>query len=221
MQGRGHDPGRPAFDLAILVDLRQGDKAQLGIAGGDELERLGDVLPFDQLGLGGFGQFQLVQHLGGGQAVGSGFRVGDGQVLELVLLQHFAVGVDIAGRGRPQGQGADGVGEARARNNGLFLLELGRGAVVGSQEYLERRPVLDLRVELAGGAIGGDQLVAGVFFEVLGNGLDRRCEVRCDRDLDFIGPGIVEGEQAGQGGGSQVGRADTHEDSSLGVIVIA
>jgi hypothetical protein len=34
--------------------------------------------------------------------------------------------------------------------------------------------------------------VAGVFFEVLGDGLDRRGEVGCDGNLDFIGPGAVE-----------------------------
>ncbi len=64
-----------------------------------------------------------------------------------------------------------------------------RGGVVGAKEYFERRAVLDLGVELPGGAVGSDQLVAGVFLEIGGNRLDRRGEVGGDGHLDFIGLG--------------------------------
>ncbi|MNC59093.1 hypothetical protein D3C75_1088780 [compost metagenome] len=132
-----------------------------------------------------------------------------------VLFQRFTLGIYVAFLRRPQGQGADGVGKARAGYGFLFCFQLLGGGVVSGEEHFERCTVLDLRVELPGGAVGRDQFVAGVFFEVLGDGLDRGCEVGCDRDLDFIGPGSVEGEQAGQGSDGQLGRADTHEDSSL------
>ncbi len=113
-------------------------------------------------------------------------------MLVLVFLQYLTLGVNIAFLGRPQRKGADGVGEARAGDDVLFLLQLGRGAVIGGEEHLERCAVLDLCVELPRGAIGGDQLVAGVFLEVLGDGLDRRGEVCRDRNLHLVGPGAVE-----------------------------
>ncbi|MNH27370.1 hypothetical protein D3C79_874770 [compost metagenome] len=134
-----------------------------------------------------------------------------------VLFQHFTLGVHVTFLRRPEGQGADGVGETRTGYDFVFLLELGWGAVIGGEEHFERRTVLDLCVELPGGTVGCNQLVAGVFLEVLGDGLDRCCEVRCDRDLDFVGPGSVEADQAGQCSGGQVQWADTHEDSSLGL----
>ncbi|MNW08425.1 hypothetical protein D3C71_2052060 [compost metagenome] len=56
--------------------------------------------------------------------------------------------------------------------------------------------------------------MASVLLKVLGNGLDRCCEVGCDRDLDFVGPGTVDDDQAGEGGDGQVRQADAHEDCS-------
>ncbi len=202
----GDDPGRTAGDLAVLVDLRQGDEAQLGIAGGNELIGLGDVLAFDDLVLDLVGQAQLGQYLGCGQAVRRGFRVGDGQMLVLVVLEHLALGVDVAVLGRPQGQGADGVGEARALDDVAFAFELLRGAVVGREEDFKRRAVLDLGIELPGSAVGGHQFVPGVFLEVGGNRLDRCGEVGGHRDLNFIGLGRTQGEDSEQGGEASRGK---------------
>ncbi|MNF64035.1 hypothetical protein D3C84_457570 [compost metagenome] len=202
----GHDPCRTAGDFAVFVDLRQGDETHFGVTGGDELKGLCDALAFDNLVLDLVGQAQPGQHLRSGEAVRGGFRVGDGQVLVLVAGQHVALGVDVTVLGRPQRQGADGVGKARAFDDIAFLLEFLWGAVVCREEHFERRTVLDLGVELPRGAIGGDQFVPGVFFEVGGNGLDRRGEVGGDGDLDFVGLGRVQGEHGEQGGQANRGK---------------
>src|SRR3546814_13995945 len=75
--------------------------------GRNELIGLGDVLAFDDLAFDLPGQPQLIQHLGRGQTIRRGFRVGDGQVLEAVALEHLALAVDITVLGRPQRQRAD------------------------------------------------------------------------------------------------------------------
>ncbi|MNZ37941.1 hypothetical protein D3C78_554020 [compost metagenome] len=154
---------------------------------------------------------QFVQHLSRRQAIRCGFRVGNRQVLELVFLQHIALAIDIVILGRPQRQGADGVGEARALDRVAFFFEFFRRAVIGGEEHLERRAVLDLRIELAGSAIGGNQRVAGVFLEVLGNRLDRCGEVGGNSHLYLIGPGAVQGHEGGQGGQGKTRCALTHE----------
>ncbi|MCY1448130.1 hypothetical protein D9M71_647820 [compost metagenome] len=132
-------------------------------------------------------------------------------MLVLSVLQHLALGVHIAVLRRPEDQRADGVGEARAWHGVAFLLQLGRGGVVGGEEDLERRAVLDLGIELAGGAVGGDQLVAGVLLETLGDGLDRRGEVGGDRHLDLRSRCAAQGEQGEERGGGGAGNAMTHE----------
>ncbi|MCY1529649.1 hypothetical protein D9M68_648080 [compost metagenome] len=130
-------------------------------------------------------------------------------MLVLAALQHVTLGVHVAFLCRPEHQGADGVGEARTGNGVAFLLQLGRGGVVGREEDLEGSAVLDLGIELAGGAIGGDQLVAGVLLEILGDGLDRRGEVGGDSHLDFRGRCAAQGEQGEERGGG-AGNAMTH-----------
>ena len=172
---------------------------RIGVAAGNELVGLADVLAFHQLRPERGGEAELVHRLGGGEAVGRGLRVGDGQVPEAATLQHLTLGVDVAGLGRPECQGADGIGEARAGHDLAFLLQFRRSAVVGGEENLERRAVLDLRIELAGGAVGGDQPVPGVFLEFLGDGLDRRGEVGRDGDLHLVGAG-GQGYGAGEEG---------------------
>ena len=79
-----------------------------------------------------------------------------------------------------------------------FGFEFLRGGVVGREEHFERRAVLDLGVELAGCAEGGDQFVPGVFLEIGRDGLDRRREVGRDGDLDFVRLGRTEGEHSDQ-----------------------
>ncbi|MNN34761.1 hypothetical protein D3C81_1485810 [compost metagenome] len=117
----------------------------------------------------------------------------------MVVLEHLAIGIDVTGFGRPEGQGADGVGEARALDGFAFGLEFGRGVVIGSEKNLKRCAIFDLAVELPGCPEGADQLVPGVGFEVLGNGLDGRGEIGRDGDLDFIGPGVAQGQGGEQG----------------------
>ena len=65
-----HHPRRAARDLAVLVDLRQRHEAEFGIAGGDELLRLRDVLPFDDLRRDRLREAELVERLRRGEAVG-------------------------------------------------------------------------------------------------------------------------------------------------------
>ncbi len=187
MQVIRYDPGRAAGQFAILVDLRQGHETQLGVASGDELVGLGNALTFDDLGFGGFGQAHFAQYLSRCQTVGRGFGVGDGQVLILIGLEHLALAVDITILGRPQRQCSDRVGEARTLDGVAFLLEFCRRGVVSREEYLERRAILDLRIDLTGSAKRGDELVAGVLLEVSGYRLDRRGEIGRHGDLHFVG----------------------------------
>ena len=115
--GRGeqlgrHDPGRPAAELTVLIHLRQRDKAQLGVTGGDKLMRLGDVLPFDQLVLHCRAQAELAQHFSGCQAVGRGFRVGNRQMFVLIGLERRVAAIQIIRLGRPQHQPSNCIGKA-------------------------------------------------------------------------------------------------------------
>jgi len=115
-------------------------------------------------------------------------------VLVFIFLQHFAFAIDVTFFRRPQRQSADGVGEARALDGIAFFFQFFRSGVVRREEHFERRAVLDLGVELAGGSVGGDQFVPGVFFEVGSNGLDRRGEVGGNRHLHLIGVSGAKGK---------------------------
>lgn len=115
-----------------------------------------------------------------------------------VIAQDVALGIDVACLGRPQGQRADGVGEARALDGVAFGFKFLRGGVVCREEHLERRAILDLGIELAGGTESRDQFVPGVLLEVSGNGLDRRGEVGSDSNLDFVCLSAAEGEHGEQ-----------------------
>jgi hypothetical protein len=57
----------PLGDLAILHHLGQGDEAEFGIAGGDELQGLGDVLALDELRLRRLRAAQRLQGFDGGE----------------------------------------------------------------------------------------------------------------------------------------------------------
>ena len=136
-----------------------------------------------------------------------------GQVLERVLLEHIALGIDITFLRRPQRQGADRVGKARTLDGIAFGFEFLRGGVVGAEEHFERRAVLDLGIELPGGTVGGDQLVTGVLLEIGGNRLDRCGEVGGDGHLDFIGVDRSGGDKRNDGrqaGANQAWEAEGH-----------
>src|SRR6478735_7069709 len=70
VQRSRHDPRRAARDLAVLVDLRQRDEAEFRVARRDELLRLRDVLPFDDLRRHGLRQSEPGERLRRGEAVG-------------------------------------------------------------------------------------------------------------------------------------------------------
>jgi hypothetical protein len=71
-------------------------------------------------------------------------------VFEAAFLQHLALLAHAIGLGAPQHQLADGISEALALDGQAFGFELGGRLVIGRQQHLERRALLDLRVELAG-----------------------------------------------------------------------
>ncbi|MOA00632.1 hypothetical protein D3C78_1200040 [compost metagenome] len=175
--------------------------------------RLGDVLAQHQAPLQGIlGDAEPGQ---GGQrrhAVGRGLRVGQRQVLEVGFLQHLAVAVDVAFAGRPQHQGADGIGEAAAGQRSPLALELGWGGVVGGEKDLEGRTVVDLCVELAGGAEGEQGPVSGVLLELGGDGLHRRGEVGGHGYLDLASLGGRQRRQAKQQGGAAAEESISHDD---------
>ena len=101
---------------------------------------------------------------------------------------------------RPEHQFADGVGETTAGHGGALLFQPGRRFVVGGQQHVERRAVLDLGVERAGGAERQHRLVAGGFLEVRGDDLHGRGEVGGDGDLDLAGKGRESNGQQRIGG---------------------
>ncbi|MCY1534816.1 hypothetical protein D9M68_701980 [compost metagenome] len=131
-------------------------------------------------------------------------------MLEPILLEHCALVVDVAFLRRPQHQGADGIGEARAGNAGALAFQPGRRAVVGGEEHLEWRAILDLRIELAGGAEGDYQLVPGVFLELERDGLDRRGEVGGHGHLHFLGQRAAGKSQASDQCAQGMGHKTTH-----------
>lgn len=99
--------------------------------------------------------------------------------------KNLALVVNDAERSAPQGELADGVGEARlADREAISHQRVGRLAI-GGDEHLERRTGLHLRVELADGSEGEDGLVAGLRLELGGDLLHRRNEVGRDGDLDL------------------------------------
>ncbi|MPM71451.1 hypothetical protein SDC9_118416 [bioreactor metagenome] len=201
MEFAGNDPGRTAGQLALLEYLRQGDETEVGVAGGNELQGLRNVFTLNEFRLHGVQQLELVQRFNGGRAVGGGFRVGDGQLVEIAVFQNRPLGIDEIGFGRPQHQLADGVSETAAGDGMPFFLQFGRGCVVSGEEDFERRAVDDLGVELACGAEGEDGLVAGVLLEIGGNLLHRRREIGGNRNLHFGGADTRCGEQGDKKGG--------------------
>src|SRR5690606_32492580 len=99
--------------------------------------------------------------------------------------------------------------------DGIFLFQLGRGFVIGSQEHVVRCTVLDLCVELAGGAERRRDLVAGFLLEVGGNGLHRCREVGRDGDLDFFsrsGRRKTDGQQADKQGSGKSFHGDGRDE---------
>ncbi|MPN13028.1 hypothetical protein SDC9_160348 [bioreactor metagenome] len=183
----GHLPGRTLADLAVLHDLGQRHKTQLRIAGGSELVGLGDVLAHHHLGLHLCAQAELVQHFHGSCSVRSQLGVGDRDMLVVAALEHIALVVHIAGLGAPQHQRTDGIGKARIGHALAFLGQLLGCGVIGGQQNAEGRAVVDLGVELAGGAKRQLGLVAGILLE-LGRNLLHGCgEVGCHGDRHFSG----------------------------------
>jgi hypothetical protein len=180
MVGRRHDPTRSAR----LVDhLRQGDEAQLRIAGGHILVGLGNRRTLDDLGRQNIVDLQPLHRLDRCLAIGRGRGVGDGELGELVQLQHSSLGVDQARRLGIQHQATDGVGEPRAGDAQPLLLGLFRPLGVGREEHLVRRAVGHLGVELARRAEAERRGVAGLGLEGGGDLLGRLGEVRGDGNL--------------------------------------
>jgi hypothetical protein len=86
-------------------------------------------------------------------------------MLELAFFQHLALLIHIPRLGRPQHQGANGIGEAAARDRIAFGFQLGRGLIIGSKKDLKRCAVFDLRVELAGRAERQQGFMTGVLLK--------------------------------------------------------
>src|SRR5690606_2748364 len=109
------------------------------------------------------------------------------------------------------------VGEARARHGLALGLEPGRPVVVGRQEHVEGRAVLDLRVELPGRAERSDRPVAGGLLELPGDRLHGGGEIGGHGDLDFGGRGGCRQGDSGQGQ-DKTQAMMTHEGSGAGKI---
>lgn len=108
---------------------------------------------------------------------------------EVAVGEDAPLRIDITLARRPQHQAADGIGEAATGDAGTLVLESCRCAVVGRQQDVEGRAIVDLRVELAGGAEGQHGAVAGVAGEGGGDFLHWRGEVGRHGHLHVVGDG--------------------------------
>jgi len=107
-----HDPGGSGFAAG---KLGEGDKAEFGIAGGDELVGLGNALPLDEFRHQALGETEMTQHLQRRSAIGRDLRIGDGEPVERVRRQRLRSG-DAIRFGGMKRQAADCVGEGGAGN---------------------------------------------------------------------------------------------------------
>ena len=81
---RRHEPARTAL---VEDDLAQRDEADLGIAGGNELERLRDAVALDDLAFERAVDAERLHRLDSSRSVGRDRRVGESDLGELAVLQ--------------------------------------------------------------------------------------------------------------------------------------
>lgn len=136
-----HHPARAFADASVFDYLRQRHETELGIAAGDELVGLRNVLALHEAWPQFLAQAQPVQRGHCRSAIGRRLWIGHGQVTEIAAGQDLALRVDVPLAGRPQHQGADGVGEAAAGHADAVVLQPQRGAVIGGQQHVEGAPL--------------------------------------------------------------------------------
>ncbi len=159
----------PPLPLACADGLRQRDKARLRITGGDEVEGLADVRPFDDLRFERVIYAHFFHRLDRRCAVGRGLGVCDGYMREIALAQDLLALFLYRQRGAVEHERAARIDEIARRQGQTVFGQRGRGGVVSRQQDVEWRAVANLRGKLPSGAEGVLHLVAGL-------GLERRAD---------------------------------------------
>ena len=147
--GRQH-PGRATAESARAHDLREGHKAQSGVAGFDELVGLRDVFPDDPIRLEPIAQTQFGQSLRGRKPIRGQLGIGQCDLVESTGLEHLALRIHHPRLRAPQHELAHRIGEPAAFDTQTFLYKLGRGFVIRCEQDLERCAVFDLGIQPAG-----------------------------------------------------------------------
>ena len=171
----GASSAEMASDCAMRPDL--------GGTGRNEGRRLANVLADDEQRLHLIPQAIFLQGLPRGAAIGRRLRIGNGDVLHLAggkrVLETLQFGVD----GHRRSLRHDEAQLPARKDNGLAFRKstLGKlldALVVGGEQSLERRGVLDLMHEIAGGAIGDLHALTGFLLVALGDLVERIAQAR-------------------------------------------
>ena len=94
MHGLRHHPRRTGFEFAVFPNLRQGDKAELRVAAGDELKCLANALALHHARLDLHQHAELLHGLDGGTTIRCYLGVGDRDKFELICLQYVTTLLD-------------------------------------------------------------------------------------------------------------------------------
>lgn len=138
----------PARTFQLLDDLREGYEPKLGVAGVDELEGLRDAAALYDLAAESVVNIERLHRFQGRCAVGSRRRIRHGDFVEFCVTQCLIAFHQIAILAE-QHDLADSIRKQRVANSQLFSDQLLRRGVVRRQEYLERRGLRNLCIELA------------------------------------------------------------------------
>ena len=198
----------PARAVVLADHLGQRDEANLGIAGFNELEGLGDILPLYDLGLELLENTKLLHCLDRRRAIGRGRWICDRHLGELRVLQCLWTVHRVLALAE-QNEFANRVSELRARHREALVGRAFCGRLIGRQEHIEGGALTDLREEAPGRTKAEDRLVTGLLLPCRGDllgGIGKGCR---HRDLGFFGIGRGETPERRQGSWPQSASSKT------------
>ena len=156
------DPAGAGRDLAVLIDLGQGDKTNFSVAGLHELEGLANVVAGHEFRLILVEELQGLQRFVGSHTVRGKFRISNSALIELHLMHGLAILIHELRISGPEHKLALGIGESGALHTVAVGKKLGGRRIISSEQDVERSAVIDLSKESTGAAERQLHLVAGL-----------------------------------------------------------
>ena len=144
-----------------------GKDADFGVAGLNELGRLGNIFTKDEFRFYFFVEAGGFEGFDGGAAIGCVIGIGDGDFLDGGIEKRLPAGflrIEFGVGGRPEDESTNGVRIGGVGEDETGHVEFVRVIAVGGEEDVEGGAVLDLREEVAAGAEGEIYFDVGLFF---------------------------------------------------------